>query len=377
MSRPSLRWLSLPVFAALVTGAMPAWGQVQFAFAGRRGGPRGDAVTRTDRLGARDCASAERWSFRATLDAPAAASPTVWVASSGECDPEDREPAAASPRCFQLCGPDLRDHCAEPLLAGASQYTVSVPAARLVDAVNAQCPTIEETRRVFLVVDGTVVARSLLVTVDTLSPAPVSSPSATAEEGTARVAWDYSLPDAGGTTATDAAVDDAGPVDAGAATPGVPRVETLGAVYVLCDPPRGMEGGDAGPRPDGAVACGTGIFADLDPNNDAQLAAWRCNDPDAGVGSPNAITGLRNGVSYRFAVVAEDRAGNRSTPALTQSCATPSSATDYWERYRQEGGQAQPGFCAVRPGPVGAGGLALGALGLVAVAALRRRRRPR
>jgi len=301
----------------------------------------------------------------------------VWVASTGECDPEDREPGATVPRCFQLCGTDLRDHCAEPLLAGATQYTVSVPAARLVDAVNAQCPTLEETRRVFLVVDGTVVARSLLITLDTLQPAPVSSPSATAEEGTARLAWDYTLADAG-SAVLDAGTDDAAVVeDTGVVTPtpGVPRNETLRAVYVLCDPPRGGESRDAGPLPDGAVACGTGAFADLDPNNDAQLAAFRCNDPDAGVGSPTAITGLRNGVSYRFAVVAEDRAGNRSTLALTQACSTPSSSTDYWEHYRQQGGGAVPGFCSVRPGPAGAGGVALGAFALVAGWAVRRRRR--
>ncbi len=378
MLHPASRSWSLALIASLVLGAVPAWGQVQFVSAGRRGGPRGDALVRLDRIGARDCTSPERWLFRATLATPASASPTVWVASAGECDPEDREPGSTAPRCFQLCGTDIRDHCAAPLLAGATQYTVSVPAARLVDAVNAQCPTIEETRRVYLVVDGVVVARSLLVTIDTLQPAPVGSPSATGEEGTARIAWDYTLPDAG-SAATDAGLSDAAVVDTGAVTPtpGVPRVETLRAVYVLCDPPRGQESGDAGPRPDGSVACGTGVFADLDPNNDAQLAALRCNDPDAGVGSPTAITGLRNGVSYRFAVVAEDRAGNRSTAALTQTCTTPSSSTDYWEHYRQQGGEGLPGFCSVRPGPVGAGGMCLAALGLVSAWAVRRRRRDR
>jgi hypothetical protein len=89
------------------------------------------------------------------------------------------------------------------------------------------------------------------------------------------------------------------------------------------------------------------------------------------------IKGLKNFVGYSVAVSAVDAFGNIGPPS-GQICGTPQPVTDFWDAYRNAGGQAGGGFCALEAVgmPVGASvGLAgLGALGL---AALRRRRRPR
>ncbi len=170
-------------------------------------------------------------------------------------------------------------------------------------------------------------------------------------------------------TAVDAAVD--------AAVPDVVTVanttnEALGAVYVLCDPPR--DAAAVGVR-DGS--CGTGVLATLDPDDDRALARYRCNGADGGTGSPVIVGGLANGSSLEVAVVLEDRAGNRSPAVRAGACVTPRSTTDFWEHYRARGGNGAIGFCAARPGntpPAGSGAGWCTLAALVVLGALRRRR---
>ena len=83
---------------------------------------------------------------------------------------------------------------------------------------------------------------------------------------------------------------------------------------------------------------------------------------------------LTNGVPYRCVVVAEDNAGNRSVSTSSQ-CVIPLPVTDFWERYRQSGGAAQPIGCGARPGARTGALLACISLVATAVALMGRRRR--
>jgi hypothetical protein len=84
------------------------------------------------------------------------------------------------------------------------------------------------------------------------------------------------------------------------------------------------------------------------------------------------ITGLTDGNWYNVVVAAVDGTGNIG-PASPQVCDYPAPVSDFWQTYRQDGGQAGA-FCAL--GTVGAGGTSLAGVGAVVLgAALARRRR--
>jgi hypothetical protein len=89
------------------------------------------------------------------------------------------------------------------------------------------------------------------------------------------------------------------------------------------------------------------------------------------------IVGLTNGVTYNVAVAAVDGSGNIG-PASTLVCDSPAPVVDFWNAYRNSGGLAGGGFCALEAvglpvGPTVA--FAGAAAGLLAIA--RRRRRGR
>ena len=92
--------------------------------------------------------------------------------------------------------------------------------------------------------------------------------------------------------------------------------------------------------------------------------------------STNAIiSGRANGTRYTVAVAATDAFGN-SGKISSASCATPGPVDDFWKKYREAGGQAGGGFCALEN--VGApAGMSLFALftAAAAVSFVRRRRR--
>jgi hypothetical protein len=89
------------------------------------------------------------------------------------------------------------------------------------------------------------------------------------------------------------------------------------------------------------------------------------------------VTGLTNGAIYNVAVSAVDGFGNVGPPSAV-ACEQPEPVNDFWHNYRNDGGLAGGGFCALEavgaPTPPVAG-VAL----FVSAAALarRRRRRPR
>jgi len=92
--------------------------------------------------------------------------------------------------------------------------------------------------------------------------------------------------------------------------------------------------------------------------------------------STYTVTGLQDGVTYTVAVAAVDGSGNVGPPSV-EACDYPAPVNDFWKLYRQAGGGAGGGFCALEaPGaPVGSS-VALFVVAAAAAGAVRRRRRP-
>lgn len=105
-----------------------------------------------------------------------------------------------------------------------------------------------------------------------------------------------------------------------------------------------------------------------DPDSDEGLReAFVCSEATEGTSSVT-VTGLVDGQSYVFSVVAVDAQGNASA-RTTLGRATPAKEEDYWERYRRSGGLADGTGCSAAPPSE--------LLGLIAVAALALARRTR
>jgi hypothetical protein len=68
--------------------------------------------------------------------------------------------------------------------------------------------------------------------------------------------------------------------------------------------------------------------------------------PDKTTGSLR-VTGLRNGRTYNVVVAAVDGSGNVGPPSPAGTCDVPAPVNDFWTTYRQAGGQAGGGFCAL------------------------------
>jgi len=95
-------------------------------------------------------------------------------------------------------------------------------------------------------------------------------------------------------------------------------------------------------------------------------------------GEPNSsytITGLENGATYNVVVAAVDATGNVG-PASPLTCDYPAPVKDFWKIYRDAGGKAGGGFCALETlGAPAGSAVAFGSLGALLAAILRRRRR--
>jgi hypothetical protein len=73
--------------------------------------------------------------------------------------------------------------------------------------------------------------------------------------------------------------------------------------------------------------------------------AYVCSAREQSAGSVR-VSGLENGVAYRFHVISIDLLGNPSAPVLVGT-ATPELAEDLWERYKRSGGKSEGGYCFV------------------------------
>ena len=89
------------------------------------------------------------------------------------------------------------------------------------------------------------------------------------------------------------------------------------------------------------------------------------------------ITGLTNNVHYNLVVAAVDGFGNVGPPS-EEVCDYPALVRDFWNTYRQDGGGAGGGLCALEAvGKPGSAGVGLGLLLGAAVLTHARRARPR
>jgi len=89
------------------------------------------------------------------------------------------------------------------------------------------------------------------------------------------------------------------------------------------------------------------------------------------------IGGLQNGIPYEFAVVAIDKVGNPSKVSALQLI-YPTADEDAYNHYRDAGGKATGGFCAVAWSAAAAplGLIVLLAIGAALAGRARVRRRP-
>lgn len=346
--------------------------QVAANFSARAGSPR-RATTLAERINSVDCHADEQWTFTVALAQAAKSPPELWVSTRRGCDVSARAPTPDA-TCFDVCSATSRRACSVPYGQGAQQYTFTVPARWLVDPVNGEC--MGNTGRAYLnvIADGAVIAASPTVIRWDLAP-PIAPTSLSATQGgtelTAVLTWSYptiddTIPptDSGfdldtGTLDDTAVVTDTGTpgdtppaTDAGLAfdatidaSVSTPTTESIARFRVLCDPPLSAV---TATTSDGG-ACGTGAFTTLDVNDNAAIAQYECAPAQAPESRTLTLSGLHAGVNYNFAVIAEDLAGNRSAVASSSSCVEGRAITDFWERYHQQGGAGEPGFCTAIP----------------------------
>ncbi|MFO0647652.1 MAG: hypothetical protein U0326_15525 [Polyangiales bacterium] len=364
---------------ALALTALPslASAQSRIDFVSRAGG----SSTVAGPISLADC-QRERWTFRLVVAGTHTAAPSVLLARGDACSGPSGDascvPVSVSPT-------RVTDNC-----AGATCWEFTISDRWLVDLDTGSCPSVAGGyTRVFAWVDGVGVA-SPRIRWDTLAPAPPTAVSAEfGSESEVRLSWSYPIAaastDAGddvvdATDATSDALDattdattDVVTDTPSADVPATPGYESVRRFWVLCDPVAsgGLD----------ASACSSGGFDGLDVNDDASLLRYasQCGEADGGVASTAttaSLVRLSLGRTYRFAVVAEDLAGNRSAIARAASCSSAQAYTDFWETYRATGGEGTAGCSVSTLGDSGAWLSSLMLAGaLVALRRVRARRR--
>lgn len=113
-----------------------------------------------------------------------------------------------------------------------------------------------------------------------------------------------------------------------------------------------------------------------DPTCPAPTMKNVCASVGGNTSTSTVVDGRTNGVRYTVSVAATDGFGN-SGPPSTASCATPGPVNDFFNRYRDDGGGAGGGFCALERVGAKTSLSIFGVTGLTAIAVLARRRRQR
>ncbi len=416
-----MRRTAVAAALGLVLSASAANAQVTFTLVTRENSPRaaeipGGIVPIVDPVGRRDC-NCESWRFQGTYVPPAGARfVQFWVGTSATACATlmNRQPGLSTTTCWQLPTSLIPSQ----LVGGTNSFNVSIPSRYLVDPINGLCvPPMGRSTT------GSNYLSVLLVPPDDMSPIgaytipynqdlPISPTNVVAEsqENGARISWSLgTISGDGGAVTVPENVRGiyvlcfGGPVtfDAGAprgcdasATSDVARTDAADVVDavdaddvvstdaddVVTSTDTGTSGTDSAVDEAGA-ACGVaGPPAGFDPNDDAQFERYRCSALIDRTSTFTVVQGLQNSVAYRFMVVTQDSAGNRSAVSTLSPCVTPQLVTDFWEHYTGSGGRARPGFCSVRPGALGGGALAGGVVAFgIALAAMgvRRARRRR
>lgn len=374
---------------------------VTFTNVVRTGSPRaaeqaGGVLSRDQPLGVRDC-PCEQWTFEGTI-APTDAARTLewWVGTTATaCATATNRYPANNATCWPLSQLGLN----RTLPISGNRFSVSIPARWLVDPLNGACnlpASVSSGSSMYLTgmlrpPDDAVPLGAVGIVVNTTKPQGVQTVTASGAESSAIVEWQHLAADDGGTAQVPA--NTAGywvlclprivGYDAGlsASTCSLPTdaSTTTDATAEDADATASDDAGttvDSSTTMDGSSSGGTcgseSLPSTFDPNDDGQLALYACS-PYLSVGTSRyTVRGLTNGSAYRFAVVAQDNAGNRSIASSFTSCVSPEQVTDFWEHYRNSpGNPAAPGACAVGPANAPTGWML--SLGLALAAALAHR----
>jgi hypothetical protein len=121
--------------------------------------------------------------------------------------------------------------------------------------------------------------------------------------------------------------------------------------------------------PDGTHGPAPDALERLDP-------AFLCADRIAPQSSGVRIKGLQNGIPYVIGVTSVDKNGNAS-PIIEAILQRPIPTRDFYNGYRQAGGAAEGGYCALARGGRVAGAAEIAVGGALLMMAARRRRRRR
>jgi hypothetical protein len=371
------------VVCALLTTSVA---HAQFSLITRDGSPRTQDPNRQGQgqlattlpIGIRDCMT-ENWTFRLNYASPgmSVTSLQLWVGADAMTCGNIASRSGTSQTCWQIAAPDAT--LSNPVLPNNSD--VVIPARYLVDPLGGNCANPSTSRGtvntnfVTLLANTTAgltqsgMGQSVLFDLD--PPVAATGVSAVGGESSLTVSWSYT---GNGSTTTQTDAGSSGSV-----------VGDLLGFWVLCDEPRSTTT-DAGTEDaatgsdvpdqtfgdDAGVSTTCGAFPAIDPNN-SELFNRYVRTSLLGTSTTRAtVSNLVNGRGYRCAVVAEDNAGNRRISSATQ-CAVPAPVTDFWERYRADGGAARPTDCSARPGSVPL--RVIDSFVFVALAVLMRRRR--
>lgn len=131
-----------------------------------------------------------------------------------------------------------------------------------------------------------------------------------------------------------------------------------------CDPLPGSETGSQG-------CSATSLIPDEVPSS-----GHECGSISSSTATEGHVTGLANGHSYSIGIAGVDSVGNIG-PLSGLVCGTPEPTEDFYQLYRDAGGTAGGGFCAIGHGShrsLGAGALALLSLSTAALVVRLRRR---
>jgi len=184
----------------------------------------------------------------------------------------------------------------------------------------------------------------------------------------------------------DAGFDDGGIDDTGDATPPqpLPPIPIDSGVCRLVTPPVTPVAPGSGACSSTVLVAGGGTTTTDDAGNQTSVGGTqRLIDPAyicgtfAGNNTNQAtITGLKDGVNYTIAVAGSDAYGN-SGPLSNPQCGVPVPVDDFWKRYRESGGLAGGGFCALQAVGMPVEASIFGLTGAFAAIALARRRQRR
>jgi hypothetical protein len=335
-----------------------------------------------------------------------------WASNGGDCTQQTARSGGVQ-TCWQL-GSNI---------ALQPTVTVSIPVRKIMSGAIPNSPTApNDSASVCGTVDLSTISVQFLyfspgqpataasnqtvsVIVDTVGPDPPTGLSALPGNTRIAVSWNNI---SGG-----AAVDDAGSQSTGGTGGGL---TALTGVNVFCDPAQGGATPtpgtpvcttvpnvvDAGPDADASTedAGTTQVCTDGgSPTSSSECGSVNLSTSDGGKIQPTtdfinkfgcgSITGntgnqvvagsvggqpLVNGTRYAVAVAATDAYGNLG-PLSDVVCETPAPTTDFWNTYKQDGGDAGGG-CAVGPADLPLGTLSvLATIAALGASSLRRRRR--